>query len=272
MSTLVSIGEFSRLTHLSVKALRHYHELGVLVPSSVDGDSGYRNHDLSQLPDAHIVRRLRDLAMPLEDVRDVLNAATTAEREEAIGTHLARLDHQLAHTREMVASLRQLLEGAPLPFDVTVRALEPVTALSIEASVTSEDIEDWSNETFTELDAIMLREDISIVGAPGSLFDEAFCAENEGLVTAFVPTSPEIGDGPAGCLRMGTPGGHYAGAVHRGPHSNLDRTYGAVGGYANEYRLRRAGPIREHYLVRPPQAEDPSQYRTELLWPVIPTQ
>ena len=42
MSVLLTIGEFSRTTHLSVKALRHYDDVGLLSPAKVDSSSGYR--------------------------------------------------------------------------------------------------------------------------------------------------------------------------------------------------------------------------------------
>ena len=44
-TTLLNIGEFSRMTHLSVKALRHYHDVGVLEPATIDPHSGYRSYD-----------------------------------------------------------------------------------------------------------------------------------------------------------------------------------------------------------------------------------
>ena len=49
MQTTVPIGDFARATHLSVKALRHYHEEGLLAPAEVDPDSGYRRYDLAQI-------------------------------------------------------------------------------------------------------------------------------------------------------------------------------------------------------------------------------
>jgi DNA-binding transcriptional MerR regulator len=52
VSASVAIGEFSRLTHLTVKTLRHYHEQGLLVPYAVDGTSGYRRYSVDQVPDA----------------------------------------------------------------------------------------------------------------------------------------------------------------------------------------------------------------------------
>ena len=68
-------GDFSRMTYLSVKALRYYHEIGLLEPAAVDPDSGYRLYRPAPGSDAaQVIRRLRDLDMPLETVRTVLDA------------------------------------------------------------------------------------------------------------------------------------------------------------------------------------------------------
>jgi MerR HTH family regulatory protein len=65
MSVLVSIGDFSRMTHLSIKALRFYHDQGLLEPARIDPDSGYRFYEPAQVPVAQVIRRFRDLDMPL---------------------------------------------------------------------------------------------------------------------------------------------------------------------------------------------------------------
>ena len=75
MSASVAIGEFSRLTHLTVKTLRHYHQQGLLVPYAVDGQSGYRRYSLDQVPAALLIGRLRALDMPLADVRRAVEYA-----------------------------------------------------------------------------------------------------------------------------------------------------------------------------------------------------
>ena len=70
MTATVTVGEFSRLTHLSVKTLHHYHEIGLLAPASVDPSSGYRRYGTTQVETALLIRRLRELRMPLPEVRD----------------------------------------------------------------------------------------------------------------------------------------------------------------------------------------------------------
>ena len=60
------------MTQLSVKTLRHYHEVGLLDPDRVDLSTGYRYYAPEQVPTAQVVRRLRELGMPIADVRAVL--------------------------------------------------------------------------------------------------------------------------------------------------------------------------------------------------------
>jgi len=68
----ISIGEFGRRSRLSLKALRLYDERGVLVPSRVDQESGYRYYDTAQLEDARLVVMLRELQLPLAAIKELL--------------------------------------------------------------------------------------------------------------------------------------------------------------------------------------------------------
>ena len=99
MSVLLTIGEFARMTHLSVKALRHYDDVGLRSPAEVDGSSGYRRYATVQVPLAHVIRRFRDLDMPLEEIHVVLNASDVAARDQVIVAHLERMQETLERTQ-----------------------------------------------------------------------------------------------------------------------------------------------------------------------------
>ena len=111
MASSLAIGDFARATHLSVKTLRHYHRLELLVPAEIDPRSSYRRYSTEQIPTAQVIRRFRDLDMPLEQIGAVLHASDVDTRNELIAAHLARLEEGLAQTQEAVATLRQLLQG-----------------------------------------------------------------------------------------------------------------------------------------------------------------
>jgi DNA-binding transcriptional MerR regulator len=65
-----------RITQLSVKTLRYYHQVGLLEPAQVNPDTGYRYYTVAQIPTVQVIRRPRDLEMPVADVKAVLAAPT----------------------------------------------------------------------------------------------------------------------------------------------------------------------------------------------------
>jgi Predicted transcriptional regulators len=107
----LSIGDFARATHMSLKTLRHYHQIGLLEPARVDPGNGYRRYTRDQIPTARAIRRFRQLQMPLDRIRDVLAAPDSATRNAVIASHLNVLQTSLAETQSVVASLRSLLNG-----------------------------------------------------------------------------------------------------------------------------------------------------------------
>lgn len=78
----MSIGEFARRSRLSPKALRLYDELGLLVPARVDDSSGYRFYDAGQLEQARLIAALRQMEMPLAEIKAILelDPASAARR------------------------------------------------------------------------------------------------------------------------------------------------------------------------------------------------
>jgi len=114
MTNTVSVGRFATMTHLSVKTLRHYHQVGLLEPAEVDAETGYRYYTLDQLPTAQLIRRLRDLRMPVADVREVLVAGSPIARDSLISAHIDHLETELAKTQAAVNSLRALLDLLPI--------------------------------------------------------------------------------------------------------------------------------------------------------------
>ena len=90
---------FSRASQLSIKTLRHYHDVGLLEPSEVDPGNGYRYYAEDQIPVAQVIRRLRGLQMPIADVKAVIAEPHPEARNRLIVAHLDRLEAEVARTR-----------------------------------------------------------------------------------------------------------------------------------------------------------------------------
>jgi DNA-binding transcriptional MerR regulator len=108
----LSIGDFSRATHMTVKTLRHYHQIGLLEPAEVDPSTGYRRYATDQIPAAQVIRRFRGLGMPLEEIQAVLSAPDLRIRNQRITAHLRRLEQELGRVQSATASLRDLLAAS----------------------------------------------------------------------------------------------------------------------------------------------------------------
>jgi DNA-binding transcriptional MerR regulator/effector-binding domain-containing protein len=281
MATMLTIGDFSRMTHLSVKALRHYHDMGVLEPAAVDPFTGYRSYDTSQVGSAQVIRRLRDLGMPLDSIAAVLAAPDLEARNREIAAHLTRMERQLEQTQASVAALRALLTGPAVRPAIELRAIPAVTALAVREVVDAAGLNDWGSEAFDALAASLAAAGLTAAGPYGGLFDGDFFELERSEVTAFVPVTSEtglvgagagVGLDPAGRVRLlEIPTLEAAVAVHEGAFSEIDRTYAALGEVVAERAIGVDGPIREYYLVSSADTDDVGKHRTEVCWPVFRT-
>jgi DNA-binding transcriptional MerR regulator len=268
MRALLTIGEFSRATHLSVKALRHYDELGLLTPTDVDPMSGYRLYATAQVPAARLIRRFRELDMPLDEVRAVLDAPDVASRDATILEHLQRMEGKLEETQATIAALRALLDGRASTVSVDYRDVPPVVAYEVRETVDWDTAIEWLDGAFADLYAHLEREQVSPAGPGAALYSPAFFEVHAGEVVAFVP----VADRPSGAAGRVTPteidGARLAITMHCGSFDDMDQTYAALGTHVAEHKLGADGPIREHYLVTGEDTDDPAGLRTEVGWPV----
>ena len=201
--TLLAIGEFSRMTHLSVKTLRHYHDMGVLEPAAIDRSTGYRSYVPSQLPSAQVIRRLRDLGMPLESIRTVLAAPDIQARNREIAAHLTRMERQLAQTQASVAALRALLQGPPARPAIELRSITAVTALAVREVVDAADLVAWGTDVFTALSGALAAGGLTAVGPFGALYPGDFFELERSEVTVFLPVTAAWSAGlPAGRVSL----------------------------------------------------------------------
>ena len=270
MGARVSIGDFAVMTSLSRKALRHYHDIGILEPAHIDAHTGYRFYDTSQVDHAHIIRRFRSLGMSIPDIKALLSTEDAAARTQIITTHLEQMEAQLQQTRDTVGALRELLSPVHVPAHVEVQHKPALAVWSVGATVDVSDIDDWFGAALTTLrDAVAAAGREPVLVVPGGLYDRALFLESRGAATMFVP-APESADPPDGVLAEVLPPAEFAVLTHAGGHDGIDRSYAALGRYVNEHLISHQGPIREHYLGATPS--NPMTFSaTEICWPIFST-
>jgi DNA-binding transcriptional MerR regulator len=269
MNVLVPIGDFSRMTHLSVKALRFYHDQGLLEPARIDPATGYRFYDPGQVPVAQVIRRFRDLDMPLDQVKAVLQAPDVETRTKEIIAHLTAMETKLAELQMSVSSLRALLEGPLVRPAVEFRSIPATPALAVRGTVSVADAWAWGTDAFAEIYGRIDQAGLTPGGPGGALFPAEFFEVEKAELTAFIPVRGAV-PGGGRTEPVTIPGIEAAVMLHAGRAGDIDQTYGALGTVVAERAIGVDSPIREYYLV-PFTEPDPDRHRTEICWPVFQT-
>ncbi len=121
---LLPIGRFARLTGLTVKALRHYDEVGLLVPAAVDPGTAYRLYSPEQRGRAEAIARLRRLELPLDDVAVVLGATDPALVRRVLVDHQRRTALRSAELKVVLQNLQPLIDGKETLMGMPAEALD----------------------------------------------------------------------------------------------------------------------------------------------------
>jgi DNA-binding transcriptional MerR regulator len=272
MASSLPIGDFSRATHMSIKTLRHYHRVGLLEPADVDQFTGHRRYTTRQIPTAQVIRRFRELDMPIEEIRSILTAPDVSVRNELIAAHLSRLEEGLARTQNAVASLRELLDHPqdPARAGISHRSVAGTRAAAITGVVDIGDVSSWYQGALGELRATIAAQALSASGAPGGIYAPDLFSSERGQATVFIPCTGQIR--PVGRVEgVEVPPAELAIIVHDGPHDGIDRAYGALATHVTQHALAVDGPICEYYLSGRYDTPDDSAWRTEIGWPIFQT-
>ncbi len=132
---LMSIGEFARRSRLSPKALRLHDELGLLPPTRVDEDSGYRYYAEPQLDRARLIAALRQLQISLAEIQLIVSLEPDAAAER-ISEHWNAVEGQHTARRALAHYLIDRMQGKRhLMYEVATRDIPARSVLCFKRSV-----------------------------------------------------------------------------------------------------------------------------------------
>jgi DNA-binding transcriptional MerR regulator/effector-binding domain-containing protein len=265
---LISIGDFSRASHLGVKTLRHYHEIGLLAPADIDPSSGYRYYSEAQIPTAQVIRRLRALQMPLAEIKAVLATPAADARNHIVAAHLDRLQSELRHTEAAVAELRELVERPPAARTIEHRSVAATSAIAVQEVISLEDAFIWWQGAMGELHAIATAQRLDRTGPPGGLFDGALWEHERGAATVYLPTISSA-QAVGRVVSLTIPAAELAVVTHHGSLNSLDLAYGDLAAHVTRHEIGIVGPLREFYPVSTLDTDAPDRWETEIGWPIF---
>jgi DNA-binding transcriptional MerR regulator/effector-binding domain-containing protein len=261
-------GQFARAASLSVKALRVYHEMGLLVPMVVDPETGYRAYSPAQLTDAAIIRLLREVGVSLQDIHAVLDARDLGFIRKVLAEQAERFRVGLDAVARLVDDL-SLEEQADVS-GVTLRREVALTVLAVNGNPLMAELGPFLVRSTGTLREAALASGAVVAGCFGACYPPQV-EEDRQDVTAFLPISGPVlvpaEFGSAGVRIDELPACDFAVLEHRGPYSGLESCYRRLGTWVAFHAVPAGLPVRELY---PTPIDGPIEDAvTELLWPVV---
>ena len=271
---MLKIGDFPKLSRVSVKALRYYDEIGLLRPASVDRFTGYRYYSVNQLPRLNRVVVLKNLGLSLDEVAQLLTDNLSADQiRRLLRVKQAEIQQRVCEEQERLLRVEEWLRRIEMEdmmpaYEVVIKKANPQMVASVRDVIpTYGDIGQLYGEIFSHIG----KHGITPMGPPMAIYHDAEYRERDVDVEAAVPVGGSVPDAGRVSLRELPAVEQMACAVHVGGFDGIDQAYKALMTWieANGYNI--TGPSREVYLQGPGPGTDPASYVTEVQIPVEKT-
>ncbi len=256
---MIRIGDFSRLSQVSVKTLRFYDEKGLLQPIQVDPLTGYRYYEYHQLRQLHRILALKDSGFSLDEIgqllRDDLSTGQLrgmlklrqAEAARKVQEEMERLEH-------VAARLKQIEEEEAMPkYDVVIKRIEPIRVASVRGIVPTPPEQ---GPLWEELGKFFSGRSAKTHCPCLTLYHDTEYKERDWDIEACQPIDGDLAG--AGRVKVHTLPAVEAMAcvVHHGPFKTIGEAYQAIMQWIDQNGYRICGPGRE-VLLREPEPADP---------------
>ena len=266
----LKIQEFSRLCGVTVRTLRHYEQIGLLIPKEKDVWTGYRYYHISQMQDMENIKKLKELGYTLEEILDFFASGNLNPGIESLERKIALCEQELASLQQRHTTLLNILNSTN-----SIINMEKISIQSLpEIIVASHRTIIPSYNALGTLCVEVIGPEMVRLGCkcpqPGYCFtiehneyrptniDIEYCEQVEELCTdssiikfKVLPEVPK-----AVCMK------------HHGAYENLHQSYIEVFQYIEQQGLKVAGPPRANYIDGIWNQEDPKNWLTLIQVPV----
>ena len=267
---MLKIGEFSKLSRVSIRMLRHYDELGLLAPQSIDPFTGYRYYGEDQLPLAGQICALKDMGFGLAEVKAIL----ACQRDRAVlDRFLADKQAELTRREETIRQQLRLLDTARkrlrkdepmMQYNVSLKTLPQRQVASVRMTLPSYDQEGmlWS-VLVSETASLKLQPDdpcyCSVIFHDGEYKEADVDVEAQKTVKGTYPDTEHV--------KFKTmPPVTFASATYRGPYSKISEVNAAVAAWVRDNGYVYDGFAFNIYHVSPHETSNPEEFVTEVCY------
>lgn len=268
---MFKIGEFSKLTQVSIRMLRHYDETGLLKPAHIDKLTNYRLYSTGQIPVLNKIKFLRDLGFNISEISLALGSwddefitsmldNKRSEIEEAIISGQDKLSKIELAKRD----IRQ--ESIAIHYNVTIKSIPSYQVFSLRRTV-----RDYYAEglLWKEMSAYANENGIPVSDNTFTIYHDAEYKENDVDIEVCAPVSRMGKDADGFIYRNTQPVPIMACTMVYGPFENIAGAYLGFAGWLQEHSQYSMGEQSRQIVHRGPwNEENPDQYLTEIQIPL----
>ena len=268
------IGEFSKLTQVSVRMLRYYDEAGLLKPAEVDRWTGHRLYSVEQIPRLDRIRYLRDSGFLISEIALALEMDDHAllvslnkkclEIEQAIQKEQERL--------LKIAVAKEEIQGSKseLHYHISMKSIPACQVLSLRRTVPTYYSE---GDLWKELSAFAEKEEIEISSDTFTIYHDTEYREQDVDMELCAPVKKACENREPFCFRMTEAVPAMASTMVYGEFSNIKKAYLAFAKWLQKNsNYQMSAPVRQIVHRGPWNENAPAKYLTELQIPVEPLQ
>ncbi len=272
---MFKIGEFSKLTQVSIRMLRYYDETGLLTPAKTDPWTGYRMYSAEQIPVLNRIIYLRDSGFQVSEIAAILNNEFSGLTEEELDRKsaeiLKRIQEDRGKLRKIEIARKAVKAGSKdeMHCQILMKSIPACQALTLRRTIPDYYAE---GELWKELSSFISEHPVQITDCVFSVYHDPDYRERDVDVELCVPVK-----------HAGTNAGQFlyrtieavpvmASTMAYGPFSNIAGSYAAFAGWLQQNsRYRMSGPDRQIVHRGPWNEDDPARYLVELQIPLTLT-
>jgi DNA-binding transcriptional MerR regulator len=269
---VIKIGDFARLSHVSVVTLRHYDEIGLLTPVAVDDVTGYRYYAVTQLPRLNRILALKDLGFSLEQIAPMLHdGITPAQLGEMLTLKRKEVERHITEERARLARIAARLrniekEDHMADYDVVLKTVPPLLSASHTVTIpTNGEVPAYLNAAFAEVYSHVKQRGAKENGPCLALWHQPAAVHVNEEAEAAVQIDRPI-PGTDRVMVYTLPVTEVVSIVHQGAFSDFRQAHATLLEWIDANGYRVAGAYREVYMQHDPSAM--AEAATEIQYPV----
>ncbi|RNB91978.1 MerR family transcriptional regulator [Brevibacillus fluminis] len=269
---MFKIGDFAKLNKVSIKALHHYDELGLLPPMKIDEQTGYRYYAASQIPRLHRIMAFKAFDFSLQEIAQISGEDTSAvamvtilqQKKAELQAELASRQEKLNRLTHLIHHLQKEEDVHMLQYDVVIKKEEAKMVMSIR-----EHVADYTNQGLLWNELIShLSSHRAKISSPIAIYYDASNEECGPNIEVAVPVHETIPETNRIACRELESVNELACVIHKGDTDTLTNAYTALQLWMEQNDYTLAGPVREVHHEGYLTTADTSQHVTEIQIPV----